>query len=143
MKISARNQFQGKVTAINVGQVNDEVILDLGKGEQIAAIVTRASVHALGLSVGKEAVALFKAPWVILAAADHGMKFSARNALQGKVDSVVRGSINSVVELTTESGLKLSAVVTNDSAEAMQLSNGSSVTALIKASNVILAVAAE
>ena len=48
------------------GAVNAEVVLDLGSGTSIAAIVTQASVQALGLTVGRPATALFKASSVIV-----------------------------------------------------------------------------
>jgi molybdate transport system regulatory protein len=66
-KLSARNQLHGKVSAVKPGAVNAEVIVDLGGGDSIAAIVTAASVKALGLVPGKQAVALFKATSVIIA----------------------------------------------------------------------------
>ncbi|WP_140920876.1 TOBE domain-containing protein [Limnobaculum xujianqingii] len=139
MKVSARNQLKGIVESINSGAINDEVTLRLDGGENITAVVTKNSVTTLGLVKGKAAIAIFKAPWVILASTENGLNFSARNQFKGRVESLEKGSVNSIVNMVTESGLKLSAVVTNNSVEDMQLHTGSSVMALIKASNVILA----
>jgi len=66
-KVSARNQFQGKVNALTPGAVNAEVVIDLDGGGSIAAIVTEGSVKSLGLAPGKRATALFKASSVIVA----------------------------------------------------------------------------
>ena len=66
MKISARNVFRGAVTGVTAGAVNAEVELTLPGGDTLVAIVTEASIRALGLAVGKEAVAYVKAPWVIV-----------------------------------------------------------------------------
>ena len=48
------------------GAVNAEVVLDIGGGTSIAAIVTQESLKALGLAPGAPATALFKASSVIL-----------------------------------------------------------------------------
>jgi molybdate transport system regulatory protein len=61
MKISARNQFLGHVTSVTRGAVNSEVILDIGGGDSLAAIITNESIHGLGLAVGVRACALITA----------------------------------------------------------------------------------
>lgn len=65
-KLSARNQFTGTVTRVEHGAVNDEVVIDIGDGLTIAAIVTSASAKALGLAEGTQATAIFKASSVIV-----------------------------------------------------------------------------
>ncbi|MEY8879209.1 MAG: TOBE domain-containing protein [Leptothrix sp. (in: b-proteobacteria)] len=66
-RLSARNQWPGVISAITPGAVNAEVVLDIAGGARIAAIVTQASVAELGLAIGVEAHACFKASSVILA----------------------------------------------------------------------------
>jgi molybdate transport system regulatory protein len=66
------------------------------------------------------------------------MKISARNILSGKVDSVTMGAVNAEVDLTLAGGEKIAAIITNRSAEALGLSAGKAVYAIIKASEVIL-----
>jgi molybdate transport system regulatory protein len=65
-RVSARNQLQGVVERIVPGAVNAEVVLALDGGGSIAALVTSASVDALGLAPGVRASALFKASSVML-----------------------------------------------------------------------------
>jgi molybdate transport system regulatory protein len=79
MKTSARNQFLGRVVTVTRGAVNSEVILDIGGGDKLAAIVTNTSVDNLELAPGTEAFALIKAPWVIVTT-DETLK-PARNRL--------------------------------------------------------------
>jgi len=66
MKISARNQLRGTVTAIKEGAVEAQVTLDVG-GQEIVSVVTMDAVASLGLAVGSGAVALIKADSVMLA----------------------------------------------------------------------------
>lgn len=65
MKLSARNQMKGTVTAIKEGAVEAQVTLDVG-GQALVAVVTMDAVVDLGLAVGKEAVAVIKADHVIV-----------------------------------------------------------------------------
>jgi molybdate transport system regulatory protein len=66
LKLSARNALRGRVTRLEAGAVNTEVSLELPGGQTVVALVTRASVQALGLAKGATATAVFKASSVIL-----------------------------------------------------------------------------
>jgi molybdopterin-binding protein len=67
MKLSARNVLKGKVKQILEGTVNSEVTIELPGGIQVVSIITKKSVGALGLAVGKEAYAVIKASSVMVA----------------------------------------------------------------------------
>lgn len=67
MKVSARNTFQGTVSAIQPGTVNAEVSLKTKGGDTLVAVVTNQAVKELNLALGKEAVAIIKAGDVVLA----------------------------------------------------------------------------
>ena len=142
MKISARNVFEGKITALVNGRVNAEVEVTTPGGDRIVAIVTEGSVAALGLAVGKPALAYVKAPWVMVLAGDGGVKFSARNQLAGVVDSVQKGAVNSDVAIRLGGGALVHAVITNEAVLELGLKPGVPASALIKASHVILGVPA-
>jgi molybdate transport system regulatory protein len=58
---------------------------------------------------------------------------SARNAFFGKVESVVRGDVQSRVEIATPGGNRIRAVITNGSLERLGLKQGSLVAAEVKA----------
>lgn len=137
MKTSARNQFPGIVKSVQKGAVNAEVILDAG-GFDIAAIITNGSVDSLGLKPGAQAIALIKAPWVILTT-DENLKTSARNNLCGTVARCQEGAVNSEVVVDLPGGKSIVAIVTNESIQSMGLKVGVRVCALIKASHIILA----
>lgn len=142
MKSSARNQFEGKVTSVIAGPVNAEVELTLSSGDRIVSVVTMGSVKDLGLKEGSSATALIKAPWVILMTEDTGLKTSARNHLRGSVSRLVKGAVNTEVTMQTSGGLTVNAIITNESAESLGLDIGTPVSAIVKASHVILATKA-
>jgi molybdopterin-binding protein len=65
MKISARNQFKGKIVKIEEGAVNAVVAVDIG-GRQVVSTITMESAKSLGLAVGKEVYAIIKASSVMI-----------------------------------------------------------------------------
>ncbi|AIR62231.1 transporter [Cedecea neteri] len=140
MTISARNQLTGTISNVTDGAVNDEIELTLSGGGKLVAVVTRSSKEALGLVNGKQAVALIKAPWVVLASEDCGYHFSARNQFTGAVKAIAEGAVNTTVHIQTDAGFELTAVVTNEAADEMALKVGSRLLALVKASSVLIAV---
>ena len=142
MKTSARNEFLGRVKVLNRGSVNAEVILDIGGGNDLVAIITLESVDNLGLDIGKEAYALIKASWVIVTAADSPLKTSARNKLCGVVSRCQEGAVNGEVVIALDAGKSVAAIITNESIKSLGLKEGVPACALIKASHIILAVTA-
>ena len=67
MKLSARNQFKGKVVAVQKGQTTAHVRIDAGHGVVITSSITNEAVDELGLKVGDEAIAVIKASDVMVA----------------------------------------------------------------------------
>lgn len=67
------------------------------------------------------------------------MQSSARNQLFGRVATIETGTVNTEVELDLRGGDRLTAVITQASAETLGLEPGVAVTALIKASWLIVA----
>jgi len=68
------------------------------------------------------------------------MEISARNSLKGTVKQVVHGSVNTEVTLELAPGVELVSIITKSSAEKLGLSEGKEAYAVIKASDVIVAV---
>lgn len=141
MKTSARNQYFGKITAVNVGAVNAEVAVGVKGGQSIVAAITKESVEQLGVKVGGDAVALVKAPQVIVVTDNAGYRLSARNQLSGTVSRIHKGAVNSDVIIDLGGGETVAATITNDSLEALGLAEGQTATAVFKAGSVILGVA--
>ena len=68
------------------------------------------------------------------------MKISARNVLKGKVVKVTKGAVNSEVVIEVEGGVKVVSIITNSSVTSLGLKKGKEAYAVIKASNVMIAV---
>ena len=68
------------------------------------------------------------------------MKTSARNHFFGTVKELVRGPVSAEVTITIASGVDIVATISTRSADSLGLAVGRPVQALIKASNVIVAV---
>lgn len=69
------------------------------------------------------------------------MKSSARNQLKGKVKSVTQGVVNSEVVIELPGGALVVSIITRTSAESLGLEPGKDAYAVIKASDVMVAVA--
>ena len=71
MKISARNQIAGTITAIHKGATTAHVEIDVG-GTVITAAITNEAVDQLRLAAGQKAYAVIKASDVMVGVADAG-----------------------------------------------------------------------
>ena len=66
MKISARNTFSGRITAISLGPVSAEVTIRIAPKIEIVSVITTNSAKKLKLKVGKKAYAIVKSDNVIV-----------------------------------------------------------------------------
>ncbi|MDI6856938.1 MAG: molybdopterin-binding protein [Dehalococcoidia bacterium] len=68
------------------------------------------------------------------------MKISARNILKGTIKELTHGAINSEVVIGLPGGVEVVSVITKTSARQLGLDRGKEVYAVIKATNVMIAV---
>ena len=68
------------------------------------------------------------------------MKISARNTIKGKVVEVVEGAVNGIVKIDIGNGTIITSSITNNSIKELGLEEGKEAYAVIKASNVMVAV---
>ncbi|MBY0336430.1 MAG: molybdopterin-binding protein [Acetobacteraceae bacterium] len=66
MKLSARNQLEGRVVAVERGATTAHVRIELPGGALVTAAITNEAVEDLGLAVGDAAVAVIKASDVMV-----------------------------------------------------------------------------
>jgi molybdate transport system regulatory protein len=139
LKISDSNIYNGEVLTINHGAVNDEVEVVLDGGSvRLVSIITNRSAKGLGLTPGRKVAAIFTQTSVILLTDAEGVRFSARNQLDGTITSIREGAVNAQVLVRLDCGESLAAMIAIDSLRNLKLEAGTRVTSLIKASNVIL-----
>jgi len=65
MKLSARNQLQGRIVSLVKGQTTAHVRVDVG-GNIITSSITNEAVDDLGLAIGDEVTAVIKASDVMI-----------------------------------------------------------------------------
>jgi len=67
MKLSARNQIKGRVTAVQKGQTTGHVRIDIGNGIIVTSSITNEAIDDLAIQPGDEVVAVVKASDVMVA----------------------------------------------------------------------------
>jgi molybdate transport system regulatory protein len=140
MKTTARNQFLGRIAAVNPGPATTTVPIALDGGQEITASLTTEAAQELKVKPGQEALALVKSSEVVLVTDFGGYRLSARNQLAGTVSRVERGAVSSLVGVTLPGGTVVTASVTNDAVDGLGLAVGQAATAVFKAYAVMLAV---
>lgn len=140
MKISARNQLKGTISAVSEGAVNGVVAIDLGDAT-IKADITMESINDLGLKEGMTAYAIIKATNVMFAAGTECISsISARNQLAGTVAEVKKGAVNGHVSLKLADGNAIKGSITNEAIDDLGLTEGAQALAIVKATDVIVGV---
>lgn len=142
MKISARNVFEGKISALFSGPVSAEVEITTAGSDKLVGTITQGSVASLGLAIGKPVVALIKASNVMVMTDAAGVKLSARNCLAGTVKKLVQGPVSAEVIIALPGGAEVFASITRDATTELGIKEGAPATAVIKASSVIIGVKA-
>ena len=138
MKLSARNQLPGVVTKVTKGAVNGIVTIDVN-GTPVSATISLNAIHELGLEPGKKAYAVIKATEVMVGLGEH-LTLSARNQFPGKIMSVERGAVNSIVRMSVLKDQVISATISNNAVDELGLESGKDALAVIKATSVMVGV---
>ncbi|MDR3572787.1 MAG: TOBE domain-containing protein [Anaerolineaceae bacterium] len=68
------------------------------------------------------------------------MRISARNIIKGKIKKINPGAVNSEVIIETSCGETVVSIITKSSVENLELKEGKEVYAVIKASDVMVAI---
>ena len=68
------------------------------------------------------------------------MKISARNVIKGTIKNVTHGQVGAEIVISVAKGLDITSVITDSAARELGLKNGVEVYAVIKASNVMIAI---
>ncbi|ABD41713.1 molybdenum-pterin binding domain [Methanospirillum hungatei JF-1] len=68
------------------------------------------------------------------------MRISARNSIKGTIKSITKGPVNSEVVLDIGNGVLITSVITTHAVEKLGLKEGKMAWALVKSSEVMIAV---
>lgn len=137
MKISARNQLVGKVDLIQQGKVNSEVYVKLKSGYTMVSVITNDAVRDLKLQCCDEVIAFFKSSCVLVTT-DITLNISARNKFQGTITNMQVGEVNAQLHINIGNDDTIMSVITLNSVRALNIKMGISVSAIIKASDVMI-----
>ena len=136
-QVSARNQISGTIADIQKGAAMSVVTVS-AQGHTITSAITNQAVQDLGLRQHDAVIALIKATEGMITKGDAGaMKISARNKISGRVTRIDKGPAMAAVSLDANN-LKLTTAITRQAADDLQLAQGDQVTALFKATEVLL-----
>lgn len=136
MKLSARNKFIGKVTDVTRGAVNGIVKVELSNGQHLTSSITLESIDDLDITVGKEVTAIIKSTSVLIGRGQ--LTLSARNKLSGTIIDINRGAVNAIVKVELPSNVVISSSITLEAVDELDLTVGTEVTAVVKASEVLI-----
>ena len=136
MKLSARNKFIGKVTDVTRGAVNGIVKIELSNGQHITSSITLEAIDDLDITVGKEITAVIKSTSVLIGRGQ--LTLSARNKLSGTIIDINRGAVNAIVKVELPSNVVISSSITLEAVDELDLTVGTEVTAVVKASEVLI-----
>lgn len=137
--LSARNILKIQITKVESSPIISLVTAKLENNKTIKSLITTESVADLNLKINDNAIAVFKANSVIVSKNECATRLSSANELNGKIVSIKNGSVYSIIEINCN-GILITASITNDSANKMDLNISDNVNVLIKASDILIGI---
>ncbi len=120
-KTSARNNFFGKISSIQKGDIQAKVDMITLGGNRVTTVITNDSLSRLGLKVGKLITAEVKAPWVVLHKDDEEPECSAENRFRGTIARINKGRVTTEYVVQIADGTELCAIVSSDSSRTLDI----------------------
>ena len=136
MQISARNQIQADVVTVESQNVNAKIHLKLKSGQELVSVITKEAVENLHIEEKQTVVAIFKSSAVVLS--DMRDEKSKENRVEGIVTKIEEDVENAKVQVDIGNHVIIVSVMPVDILEEMELNEGSSVMAMIKANDIML-----
>lgn len=137
-KTSARNTFFGKIQSIQKGDIQTRVELATLGGYGITTVITNDSLERLGLKGGQWITAEVKAPSVMLHKDGREPECSADNAMEGIVEKITRGNINTEYVVRIKDGTEVCSIATSEGGRRLTLAEGDRVWVLFSSYAVVL-----
>lgn len=136
LHISARNQIQAKVVSVKCENVNAKIHLKLKSGQVLVSVITKEAVEDLHIEKDQIITTIFKSSTVLLSGINN--KKSEENRLEGVITKIETDMENVKVQVDIGNHDTVVSVMPVNVLEKMELKVGSSVTAMIKASDIML-----
>ena len=136
MQISARNQIQAEVISVESQDLKAKIVLKLKSGQEIVSIITKEALESLHIDSHQTVVAIFKSNVVSLTHLND--EISEENRLKGKVHKIDKDGDNAKIVVDIGSHDMIVSVMPKEKFEKMELKEGSSITAVIKADDIMI-----
>lgn len=112
-KTSARNLFHAKIKEIEEGDIQSRITMATIDGHTIHTVITNDSLHRLGLQQEMLVSAEVKAPLILLQSAEQRPSCSADNILQGMLQQINKGRINTECIVNISDTTEICAIVSS------------------------------
>ncbi len=132
-----KNQFRGQLTAINWGEDDAELHIQLVNNITLIAVLPTSTMNRLGLAEGDKVLAMVK-PASVFLSPQQALLTSARNHFTGSISALHPGSVNTQVSVDIGVDNPLMVSVTNASVTKLGLAEGASISAFFKAPAVVV-----
>lgn len=136
MQISARNQIQAEVVSVDSENVNANILLKLKSGKELLSTITKEAVENLHIEEDQTVIAIFKSNAVWLAKKVDEKRYE--NRLEGIVTKIDKDVENTKVVVDIGHHDTVVSVMPTAVLEKMELIEGNSVIAMIKANDVMV-----
>lgn len=136
MQISARNQLLGIIQKIEIEKVSATIYVKLKSGYVMTSVITVGAIENLGLKENDEVIVIIKSNSIFFSK-DEKINISARNKLNGIIESIHLGEINAEVILNVNGDL-IAGVITKNAIDELGLKVTDKATAIIKSSDVMI-----
>lgn len=136
MQISARNQLLGIIQKIEVEKVSATIYVKLKSGYVMTSVITVGAIENLGLKENDEVIVIIKSNSIFFSK-DEKINISARNKLNGIIESIHLGEINAEVILNVNGDL-IAGIITKNAIDELGLKVTDKATAIIKSSDVMI-----
>ncbi len=117
-----------------------EVLREMLRGLKSATSIGEEPICSVPLEKPSQAIASTPLSSSNILVPKKALKVSSRNVLAGKVKRLVKGSIHTEVTLEIVQTVELTSTITTASAEALELAEGCPAYAVIKSSDVVIAM---
>ena len=136
MQVSARNQIQAKIIAIESENVNAKVFLKLKSGQVLVSIITREALENLKIDLDDSVLAIFKSSAVELSLSV--VPNNKENVLQGLVVSIDVDETHAKILVDMGKHDMLASVISLETLQELGLKNGTFLTAIVDAKNIMI-----